>query len=60
MVEEELWDYLTPSMPLQDAELLACTLLEPSPEAESHRIGASYLACDEGKMSPGSKRPRRD
>ena len=61
MDDEERCDYIATAMPLQEAELLAGILLEPSADANNHhRIVASSLPCDEGQRCPGSKRPRRD
>jgi len=59
MDDEERWDYITPTVPLQEAALLAGTLLEPSAYVDTHRAVSSSLACDEGQRSPTNKRARR-
>jgi hypothetical protein len=59
MDDEERWDYITPTMPLQEAALLARNLLEPSAQVDTHRAVSSSLACDGGEMSPTNKRARR-
>ena len=59
MDDEERWDYITPTVPLQEAALLAGTLLEPSAHVDAHRAVSSSLACDEGQRSPTNKRARR-
>jgi hypothetical protein len=61
MDDEERWDYIAPTLPLQEAAYIDSALELTTVELDTHWLDALSLACDEEQRSPAStKRSRWD